>query len=109
MVKRSQLPGQHKQTSSNGNANNHSDAKSGDGQALIGSSPSSSAPSPKEDSSKLVELKLLNGVYGYAKPRMLVALMGPTGAGKSTLLDVLVCDDLFQNTESILEPAYSTE
>ncbi|KAN0035235.1 hypothetical protein ACTA71_004496 [Dictyostelium dimigraforme] len=34
-------------------------------------------------------LRLLNGINGYVKPGMLVALMGPSGAGKSTLLDVL--------------------
>jgi ABC-type multidrug transport system ATPase subunit len=32
---------------------------------------------------------LLKDVYGYAKPGMMVALMGGSGAGKTTLLDVL--------------------
>ncbi|PRP78405.1 hypothetical protein PROFUN_13709, partial [Planoprotostelium fungivorum] len=35
------------------------------------------------------EKKLLNGINGYVKPGMLLALMGASGAGKSTLLDVL--------------------
>ena len=33
--------------------------------------------------------QLLNNVYGYCTPGMMVALMGASGAGKSTLLDVL--------------------
>ena len=33
--------------------------------------------------------KLLDHVYGYCAPGMMVALMGATGAGKSTLLDLL--------------------
>ncbi|KAK4125191.1 hypothetical protein N657DRAFT_569796 [Parathielavia appendiculata] len=33
--------------------------------------------------------KLLNGVNGYAKPGVLVALMGASGAGKTTLLNTL--------------------
>ncbi len=33
--------------------------------------------------------KLLNGVSGYAKPGVMVALMGASGAGKSTLLNTL--------------------
>ncbi len=32
---------------------------------------------------------LLKHVFGYVKPGMMVALMGPSGAGKTTLLDVL--------------------
>ena len=32
---------------------------------------------------------LLNNVFGYAKPKQMVALMGTSGAGKTTLLDVL--------------------
>ncbi|KAI2609057.1 ABC-2 type transporter-domain-containing protein [Hypoxylon fragiforme] len=35
------------------------------------------------------ERKLLNKVNGYAKPGIMVALMGASGAGKSTLLNVL--------------------
>ncbi|OCL11346.1 ABC drug exporter AtrF [Glonium stellatum] len=35
------------------------------------------------------EKKLLNGVSGYVKPGMLVALMGASGAGKTTLLNTL--------------------
>jgi len=35
------------------------------------------------------EKQLLRGVFGFAKPGRLVALMGQSGAGKSTLLDVL--------------------
>ncbi|KAM9981256.1 hypothetical protein ACTFIY_003555 [Dictyostelium cf. discoideum] len=42
----------------------------------------------KKDGKKQ-RLRLLNGINGYVKPGMLVALMGPSGAGKSTLLDVL--------------------
>ncbi|EFA83423.1 ABC transporter G family protein [Heterostelium album PN500] len=38
---------------------------------------------------KSSRLRLLNGINGYVKPGMLLALMGPSGAGKSTLLDVL--------------------
>ncbi|EXJ87727.1 hypothetical protein A1O1_04652 [Capronia coronata CBS 617.96] len=33
--------------------------------------------------------KLLNGVYGYAKPGLMIALMGASGAGKTTLLNTL--------------------
>ena len=33
--------------------------------------------------------QLLYRMYGYAKPRTLTALMGPSGAGKTTLLHVL--------------------
>ncbi|KAJ4298344.1 ATP-binding cassette transporter snq2 [Collariella sp. IMI 366227] len=33
--------------------------------------------------------KLLNGVNGYAKPGVMVALMGASGAGKTTLLNTL--------------------
>lgn len=33
--------------------------------------------------------KLLNGVSGYAKPGLMVALMGASGAGKTTLLNTL--------------------
>ena len=35
------------------------------------------------------ERKLLNKVNGYAKPGVMVALMGASGAGKTTCLDVL--------------------
>ncbi|KAK5577507.1 hypothetical protein RB653_002449 [Dictyostelium firmibasis] len=42
----------------------------------------------KKDGKKQ-RLRLLNGINGFVKPGMLVALMGPSGAGKSTLLDVL--------------------
>lgn len=35
------------------------------------------------------ERKLLNGVNGYAKPGVMVALMGASGAGKTTLLNTL--------------------
>ena len=35
------------------------------------------------------ERKLLNGVNGYAKPGVMVALVGASGAGKSTLLNTL--------------------
>ena len=35
------------------------------------------------------EKKLLNGVNGYAKPGVMVALMGASGAGKTTLLNTL--------------------
>ncbi|EFA84973.1 ABC transporter G family protein [Heterostelium album PN500] len=38
---------------------------------------------------KKQRLRLLDGINGYVKPGMLLALMGPSGAGKSTLLDVL--------------------
>ena len=34
-------------------------------------------------------LKLLNNVHGYAKPGVMVALMGASGAGKTTLLNTL--------------------
>lgn len=34
------------------------------------------------------KLKLLNNVNGFAKPGMMIALMGTSGAGKTTLLDV---------------------
>lgn len=33
--------------------------------------------------------QLLKHVFGYCKPGMMMALMGPSGAGKTTLLDVL--------------------
>ncbi|EMS52296.1 ABC transporter G family member 15 [Triticum urartu] len=33
--------------------------------------------------------KLLQGLYGYAVPGRIVAIMGPSGSGKSTLLDSL--------------------
>ncbi|KAL4941454.1 hypothetical protein BDV06DRAFT_194537 [Aspergillus oleicola] len=33
--------------------------------------------------------KLLNGVSGYAKPGLMIALMGASGAGKTTLLNTL--------------------
>lgn len=33
--------------------------------------------------------RLLNGVYGYAKPGLMIALMGASGAGKTTLLNTL--------------------
>ena len=33
--------------------------------------------------------RLLNGVYGYAEPNRIMAIMGPSGSGKSTLLDAL--------------------
>ncbi|GES62885.1 ABC drug exporter AtrF [Aspergillus terreus] len=33
--------------------------------------------------------KLLNGVNGYAKPGLMIALMGASGAGKTTLLNTL--------------------
>eukprot|EP01133_Synstelium_polycarpum_P008978 gene8978-10529_t len=42
----------------------------------------------KKDGKK-ERLRLLDGINGYVKPGMLLALMGPSGAGKSTLLDVL--------------------
>jgi ATP-binding cassette, subfamily G (WHITE), member 2, SNQ2 len=35
------------------------------------------------------ELKLLNGVNGYARPGVMIALMGASGAGKTTLLNTL--------------------
>ncbi len=35
------------------------------------------------------KLKLLNNVHGYAKPGVMVALMGASGAGKTTLLNTL--------------------
>ncbi|CAO1600483.1 ATP-binding cassette transporter snq2 [Xanthoria calcicola] len=35
------------------------------------------------------QLKLLNKVHGYAKPGVMVALMGASGAGKTTLLNTL--------------------
>jgi ATP-binding cassette, subfamily G (WHITE), member 2, SNQ2 len=35
------------------------------------------------------ERRLLNGVNGYAKPGIMVALMGASGAGKTTLLNTL--------------------
>ncbi|KAF3388146.1 ABC transporter G family member 19 [Talaromyces pinophilus] len=35
------------------------------------------------------ERKLLNGVNGYAKPGVMIALMGASGAGKTTLLNTL--------------------
>ena len=35
------------------------------------------------------ERKLLNGVSGYAKPGVMIALMGSSGAGKTTLLNTL--------------------
>jgi len=35
------------------------------------------------------EMKLLNKVSGYAKPGVMVALMGTSGAGKTTLLNTL--------------------
>jgi ABC-type multidrug transport system ATPase subunit/ABC-type multidrug transport system permease subunit len=38
---------------------------------------------------KPLKKTLLQDVYGYAKPGMMVALMGGSGAGKTTLLDVL--------------------
>ncbi|GJN35748.1 hypothetical protein PR202_gb24551 [Eleusine coracana subsp. coracana] len=31
--------------------------------------------------------KLVQGLYGYAVPGRVVAIMGPSGSGKSTLLD----------------------
>jgi ABC-type transport system involved in cytochrome bd biosynthesis fused ATPase/permease subunit len=33
--------------------------------------------------------KLVQGLYGYAVPGRVVAVMGPSGSGKSTLLDSL--------------------
>ncbi|KAL8170871.1 hypothetical protein V2J09_022675 [Rumex salicifolius] len=33
--------------------------------------------------------RLLNGLYGYAQPGRIMALMGPSASGKSTLLDCL--------------------
>lgn len=33
--------------------------------------------------------KLVQGLYGYAVPGRVVAIMGPSGSGKSTLLDSL--------------------
>jgi len=33
--------------------------------------------------------KLVQGLYGYAVPGRVVAIMGPSGSGKSTLLDAL--------------------
>jgi ABC-type multidrug transport system ATPase subunit len=38
---------------------------------------------------KKEKLPLLQGINGFVRPGMLMALMGPSGAGKSTLLDVL--------------------
>ena len=35
------------------------------------------------------QLKLLNDVHGYAKPGVMIALMGASGAGKTTLLNTL--------------------
>lgn len=35
------------------------------------------------------QLQLLNDVHGYAKPGVMVALMGASGAGKTTLLNTL--------------------
>ena len=35
------------------------------------------------------QLKLLNNVHGYAKPGVMIALMGASGAGKTTLLNTL--------------------
>jgi ATP-binding cassette subfamily G (WHITE) protein 2 (SNQ2) len=35
------------------------------------------------------ERKILNGVNGYAKPGVMVALVGASGAGKTTLLNTL--------------------
>lgn len=42
----------------------------------------------KKDGKK-EKLPLLQGINGFVRPGMLMALMGPSGAGKSTLLDVL--------------------
>lgn len=33
--------------------------------------------------------RLLQGLYGYAEPGRIMAIMGPSGSGKSTLLDSL--------------------
>lgn len=45
---------------------------------------------PQSESCPDGKLKLLNGVNGFAKPGMMIALMGTSGAGKTTLLDVSV-------------------
>ncbi|KAJ3194389.1 hypothetical protein HK101_002862 [Irineochytrium annulatum] len=43
-------------------------------------------PHPKE---RRKTLQLLDGVFGYARPGTMTALMGSSGAGKTTLLDVV--------------------
>jgi ABC-type multidrug transport system ATPase subunit len=45
---------------------------------------------PQSDSCPDGKLKLLKDVNGFAKPGMMIALMGTSGAGKTTLLDVSV-------------------
>lgn len=46
---------------------------------------------PKEPvvTNNTIELQLLRGVSGVARPRRMICLMGASGAGKTTLMDVL--------------------
>ncbi|KAI1849200.1 hypothetical protein JX265_008610 [Neoarthrinium moseri] len=102
-VKLTQSPSEEEKTSGGGSDSNDqsSSTKLGDSPASAGNESEAMEQLTKSDSIFTWrdveytvpylggERKLLNKVNGYAKPGLMVALMGASGAGKTTLLNTL--------------------